>query len=194
VRRLTDEEVPQARAAMARVLRTLHLPAGPFRPEIEGRMLLALGNGSNLDDRQLEVIARSARAQGWGTRAYLAEFFWNWDAEPEPEAWYELDLTSPEGYDDPGAWSTGPHEHALCGVDGGWAVLATEDLDGVLGGPPAFVDAVRAGLAHDDERAVREFLEGRAAEAGRDDWPGDLVRHLYGEQRAGAWLAGTPFG
>jgi hypothetical protein len=178
------------------MLRTLQLPAGPFRPEVDGRMLLALGNGSNLDDRQLEAFARSARAQGWSTRAYLAEFFWNRAAEPEPEAWYALDLAAPEGYDDPSAWSTGPHEHALCAIDGRWAVLTTEDLDGVLGGPVAFVDAVRSALAQDDERIVREFLDGWAADMKPGPgarWQGDLVRHLYGEERAQAWLAGTPF-
>jgi hypothetical protein len=196
LRRLTDDEVPRARAAMARVLRTLHLPSGPFAPDVEGRMLLALGNGSNLDARQLEAIARAARAQGWDTRAYLAEFFWNWAAEPQPDAWYEIDLAAPAGYDDPSAWSTGPHEHALCGLDGEWAVLTTEDLDGVLGGPAAFVDAVRADLAVDDERLVRAFLDAWASETGRgapSDWQGDLVRHLYGRRRGDAWLAGTPF-
>lgn len=181
---------------MGRVLRTLHLPDGPFQPSVDGRMLLALEYGSLPDDHQLAAIAGAARQQSWGTTAYLASFFWNWAAEPEPDAWYEIDLAAPEGYYDTHAWASGQHEHALCGVQGTWALMTTEAVDGVLGGTAAFIDAVRARLGQDDERVVHDFLHVWAEEVAhgaRGHWQGDLIRHLYGPERADAWLAGTPF-
>ncbi len=193
IRVLDNDEQAAVHKTFSRVFTGTSLRRSVFEPSIRARMLLFPILFQVLEVDQYRTLFAAARALG-EHEAYIATYVFHGDGTDRFEDWLAVDLHDEDAYHQ--KWPTGLWEHAVFSPTGQWGALTTDSEEAFVGGPRAFVDEVRERLAIDEDEIVRDWL-GYWEDARRPDfepdWIPDLLEHLYGHERARAWLAGTSF-
>lgn len=162
-------DLDRALPALRHALRTLDTGACPFTDALPARLLLEEDGAGTIAPETFEAVRRAALDDGH-EHAWLLPFR---DGEAGPAAAVLVDLSDPRAYLDGARWPGGTaREHALVARDAAWALVTRHEDDALLGGPPAFVAAVRAALPGDEGLRVRRWLRWRP------DAPGPLLEHL----------------
>ncbi len=190
---LGEREVEDALRAFSRVFQGTTVMGTPFQPEIAGRMLF-WPYGRFLTRQQVGALG-PATGDDW---AYVGGYLFNWKGVDDFHGWVRMDLA-----DAASVYVRGPrwpdylgYEHVIVGPRGDWGVLLPESGEAVFGASPQVVERFRRLAGIDEDEDVRETLAFWTEWRTKDfpaSWIPDRLRHLYGPQRAAAWLAGTAF-
>lgn len=161
----------------------------PFNETVSHRVILFPTAPYQLDEDMYEAVASAAEAVGDTTALLtLTEGYKGGREGFESCGHWQIELRS-----DPYAVLSKDKEwislveNAIYSPTGTWGLIISHEEHAVVGGPPAFVEAIKRNLPGVEDQ-LQEFLltwqDYRDRLGTQIDWLPELLRHIYGTEKA----------